>query len=233
MGGVIEAGGALLTQASRRLEISASNISNVVTPGYKARIALQSRAVSFGALLNEDVTASADDWTAGALRSTSNPLDVAITGEALFVLRGPEGNLYSRNGQFHRDGEGRLVDSNGMAVQSSVGDIMLSSDAPEILADGTVLDRGEPVARLELVTTDKFAALRRVGEYFSAGTGSMEAATGAIVHQGMVEASNVAMASEVLAMMQSQRSAESGQSLVRLYDDLMGRALTAFGQFGS
>ena len=51
-----------------------------------------------------------------------------------------------------------------------------------------------------------------------------------VVRQGMVEASNVSMADEMLALMAALRSAESAQRVVQVYDDLMGRALTAFGQ---
>ncbi len=233
MGGIIEAGGALLAQASRRLEVAALNISNIATPGYKARIAYQNLAVDFGTLLREEPVAVADDWRSGNLRTTGNALDLGIAGDAFFVLRGPDGTVYGRGGQFRKDAEGRLVDANGLAVQSSGGDILLESDSPEILADGTIVDHGEPVARLELVTADEPSALRRQGAYFHAEAGSMRPAHRAVVHQGMIEASNVSMASEVLAMMQSQRAAESGQNLVRLYDDLMGRALAAFGQFGS
>lgn len=233
MGGIIEAGGALLAQASRRLEVSALNISNIATPGYKARIAYQNHAIDFGTLLREEPVAVADDWRSGNLRPTGNALDLGIAGDAFFILRGPEGTVYSRNGQFRRDVDGRLVDVNGLAVQSSGGDIVLESDSPEILADGTIIDHGEPVARLELVAAGEPSILRRQGEYFLAETGSMHPARRAVVHQGMIEASNVSMASEVLAMMQSQRAAESGQNLIRLYDDLMGRALAAFGQFGS
>jgi flagellar basal body rod protein FlgG len=209
------------------------NISNIATPGYKARIAYQSRASGFGALLTDDALAVADDWRAGNTRSTSNPLDVSIAGEAFFLLSGPDGMLYSRNGQFHKDKDGRLVDGNGLAVQSSGGDILLKGDAPQILTDGTVLDRGEPVARIELFSAKEISKLTRKRAYFTAEANAMQPAQSATLHQGMVETSNVNMASEVLAMMQSQRSAESGQTLVRLYDDLMGRALTAFGQFGS
>jgi len=233
MGGVIEAGGALLSQASRRLEISASNISNIATPGYRARIAHQSGVTGFSALLDDNVTTAAVDWRPGNLSATNNPLDLSIAGDGFFMVKGVSGDLLTRNGQFRRDGEGRLVDANGLAVQSSSGDIILASDTPEILADGTILDRGEPVARLQLAKPGDLTRLERQGAYFAAPGQELVQSQSAIVHQRMIETSNVSMASEVLAMMQSQRNAESGQTLVRLYDDLMGRALTAFGQFGS
>jgi flagellar basal-body rod protein FlgG len=48
----------------------------------------------------------------------------------------------------------------------------------------------------------------------------------------MVEASNVSLGDEMVGMMQALRQAESGARLVQVYDDLMGRAITSFGQSG-
>jgi flagellar basal body rod protein FlgG len=50
------------------------------------------------------------------------------------------------------------------------------------------------------------------------------------VRQGAIEASNVSTGVEMVDMMAAIRRAESGQRLVNVYDDLMGRALTLFGQ---
>jgi flagellar basal-body rod protein FlgG len=48
----------------------------------------------------------------------------------------------------------------------------------------------------------------------------------------MVEASNVSVGDEMVTMMASLRQAESGSRLVQTYDDLLGRAITTFGQGG-
>jgi flagellar basal-body rod protein FlgG len=48
----------------------------------------------------------------------------------------------------------------------------------------------------------------------------------------MVEASNVAMGEEMVTMMAALRQAENGARIVQLYDDLLGRAITTFGQGG-
>jgi len=48
--------------------------------------------------------------------------------------------------------------------------------------------------------------------------------------QGKLEASNVSTAGEMVAMMAALRGAETGQRLVQLYDDLMAKALDAFGR---
>ena len=60
----------------------------------------------------------------------------------------------------------------------------------------------------------------------------MSPARAYVLRQAMVETSNVTMASEMVGMMAAVREAETGAKLVQVYDDLMGRALTAFGQGG-
>ncbi len=46
----------------------------------------------------------------------------------------------------------------------------------------------------------------------------------------MIEGSNVSLGEEMVSIMQSLRGAEAGQKLVNVYDDLMGRAISTFGQ---
>jgi flagellar basal-body rod protein FlgG len=58
----------------------------------------------------------------------------------------------------------------------------------------------------------------------------MEEATSVRLRQGMVEGSNVSLGSEMVTMMTAVREAESGARLLQVYDDLIGRAITTFGQ---
>ena len=45
-----------------------------------------------------------------------------------------------------------------------------------------------------------------------------------------LEASNVSLGSEMVTIMAALREAQSGQRLMNVYDDLMGHAITTFGQ---
>ena len=60
----------------------------------------------------------------------------------------------------------------------------------------------------------------------------MDAATGATLRQGMVENSNVSIGDEMVAMTAAVRQTETGARLVQIYDDLLGRAISSFGQGG-
>jgi flagellar basal-body rod protein FlgG len=165
------------------------------------------------------------------LQNTGNPFDLALSGPGFFVVRAGDAILYTRDGQFHRDSEGRLVSAEGMVLQSDSGDVSVQADNPEILADGTVLDNGNPVARIKV---EDFADLHQLqpalGGAFHAAAGQGQDVAVPQIRQGMLEQANVNTADEMLSVMAALRSAQSGQKLVQVYDDLMGRAITAFGQ---
>jgi flagellar basal-body rod protein FlgG len=232
MGGIIEIGSSIISRASERAEVSAQNIANATTPGFKSHRA-------FSDVIESDLAASQNignrivrfDWAAGKLVQTGNPFDAALAGPGFFVVRSPLGLFYTRNGQFHRDSSGHLVTSTGLMLQSTSGDIAVSGGNIEISADGTVLDQGEPVARLMIVDVANVQDLRPVGNnLFEVPANGGHTVSNPQIRQRMIEASNVSTADEMLALMAALRSAESGQRVVQVYDDLMGRALTAFGQ---
>ncbi len=173
---------------------------------------------------------SAADFTNGSLTNTGNPLDMAIGGSGFFAVRGDNGVFYTRGGQFTRTTDGRLKTPEGMMLQSVSGDLVLGEGDPTVLPDGTVTCEGEPVGRIAVMNFDDQRQLRgAAGTLFSAPEAAAKPAS-AQVRQGMLEASNVSTATEMISIMSGLRSAGAGQHVVQLYDDLMGRAITAFGQ---
>lgn len=112
---------------SRGLKTISNNVANLNTPGFKASslrfgdLIYQGRRDGAGnARTGSGVTTfgSSTDFSAGDFRNTGNGLDVAINGRGFFVLRDEQGNLrYTRDGQFHFNGNGDLVaSSNGLKV---------------------------------------------------------------------------------------------------------------------
>jgi flagellar hook protein FlgE len=101
---------------SRALGTVGSNIANVSTVGYKA-----SRS-AFSNVLNESMAIGTvgeeEIWTQGSLEQTENTTDFAVVGEGMFKLRDEAGAMfYSRDGAFHFDETGKLVNTGGLAVQ--------------------------------------------------------------------------------------------------------------------
>ena len=56
------------------------------------------------------------DFSQGALTPTGNPLDVALSGKGFFVVNGPSGPLYTRNGNFRLSPRGEIETQQGYAV---------------------------------------------------------------------------------------------------------------------
>lgn len=230
--GWVDSAGLMLSNAMQRVETSAHNVANLATPGFKSY-----RSGEFQKLIrNTEGSGQSQgtlsvDFSAGKLRSTANPFDLAILGNGFFVVRSAEGTFYTRNGQLQRDADGNLVTADGLMLQSDAGDVNVQSSEIHILADGTVLDDGEAVSRISVVHFEDTSQLKSVGDgLFSASSGAAHEVDDAQIRQGMLETSNVSTADEMLSIMSALRRAECGQHLVQAYDDLMGRVITTFGQ---
>lgn len=201
-------------------------------PGYKTQRAFSNLVTdNISEISDTDPSSLGTDFAAGKLEKTGNPFDLAISGSGFFVVRSGNNLLYTRDGQFRRDSEGHLVTESGMVLQSDSSDVTVSTSDPQILSDGTVLEGGQPGARISVVDfADQKSLQPAEGGAFSAPDGAAQDVSAPQIHQGMLEASNVNTAVEMLSIMTALRSAESGQKIVQVYDDLMGRAVTAFGQ---
>jgi flagellar basal-body rod protein FlgG len=223
-----------LSASERRLENVSNNVSNISTPGFK-------RQISFEEVLSGRDVAGAEallrhqaDLSQGQMRATGNPLDLAISGPGFFRLRSGEDIVYSRQGQFSLAADGTVVTPQGHVLQQAGGgDLVLERSGVEILEDGTVLDGTRPVGKIGIYAAGDSAALRPLGgSTFAGSEEAMEEAPAAGLRQGMVEASNVVLGDEMVTMMATVRQAEGGARLVQIYDDLLGRAITTFGQGG-
>ena len=142
--------------------------------------------------------------------------------------------FYSRQGHFQVAPDGTVITPQGHVLQQSGGgDLVLESAQVEILQDGAVIDGGQPVARIAVFVPSDPKALGPIGgSLFTAADEVVEESAAPVLRQGMVEASNVAMGEEMVTMMAALRQAENGARIVQLYDDLLGRAITTFGQGG-
>lgn len=232
MGDIVRAASSILTRANRAAETAAQNITNSATPGYWAKS-------SFDEVIAERAGIGADDsqiktifdTSEGRPIETGNVFDIAILGDGLLELMDEAGPVYTRNGHLDRDADGRLVGIGGRPVQSvDGGDILVPETGLVITADGTVLDEdGAPIARLALVMAEGPPALEDDG-VFRFASENLSPVTDPRIRQGFVESSNVSLGDEMVVLMESIRRAETGQRLMNVYDDLLGRVVTTLGQ---
>ena len=122
-----------LLSFSKALNVLSNNVANMNTTGFKGsdvtfRDLFYQYSASGGeqgeqqSQVGEGVSTSGTrlDFSEGQTSNTGNPLDVAISGNGLFVLKDPDSNTYyTRAGQFSVDTNGYLVDStSGYRVQA-------------------------------------------------------------------------------------------------------------------
>ena len=114
-----------LTAASSALDITSNNIANANTVGFKNSQAEFADVYSSGSVNVNAATAgegvrlaaAAQQFGQGDITTTSSPLDLAISGNGFFTLNGPNGNVFSRNGEFTEDANGNVVSASGEKLQ--------------------------------------------------------------------------------------------------------------------
>ena len=231
MSGLIDSATAVMRASSQRIDSAAVNVANVSTPGFKRQLRSADRVeASFDAAL----TRLRVDLRAGKLSETGRSLDLAINGDGFFQLRAGDKLIYSRQGGFALDPEGRVVTPQGYALQQAGGgDLVLDKADVTVAADGTVVDGERPLGRIAVFAAPSGEALAPVdGSIFAIGEDAAVPMETPSLRQGALEASNVSLGDEMIAMMGAVRGAETGARLVQVYDDLMGKAIGTFGQVG-
>jgi len=114
-----------LTAASTDLDVTANNVANADTTGFKssraefADLFTQGSASLNGTVTGEGVRVddTAQQFTQGDINTTSSNLDLAISGNGFFTLQDASGVVYSRNGEFSEDKNGNVVNATGQALQ--------------------------------------------------------------------------------------------------------------------
>ena len=237
MGGLANIAQASLSAAQHRLETVAHNVANTGTAGFKAQIPfqqlLEETAAGAGGVpgaLAVPEPSTYFSFDPGKLVQTGNPLDLALASAGVFILRKGEETLYSRQGQFTQDGDGRLVTGDGYVLQrAGGGDLTLSGGELRISPEGVVFEDDQPVGKIGVAGVEDPAALKAMSGTRFAADQTLPDAEAILVRQGMVEAANVDMAAEMTRMMQAVREAETASRIMQTYDTLIGQAITTFG----
>ncbi len=130
-----------LSNNQLKMDVIGNNIANINTIGFKtsrinfaeelSQVIQSSRASASGGTQNAlfvglGVRANSieRDFSQGILQSTGKQTDLGIEGEGFFVFNDGTSQLYSRAGNLHFDGNGRLVNANGLTVQGWTADLL-------------------------------------------------------------------------------------------------------------
>lgn len=110
-----------LNVAGRALDVTSNNIANASTVGFKfsrsnfADVYGASMTAGGGSMIGIGVSLAAvqQQFTQGNFSTTNNPLDLAINGAGFYRVEQGGVETYTRNGQFHLDKDGFIVNDQG------------------------------------------------------------------------------------------------------------------------
>ncbi|MGE8484598.1 MAG: flagellar basal-body rod protein FlgG [Pseudomonas sp.] len=175
------------------------------------------------------------NFTAGSLQTTEQPLDMAIDGRGFFQILQPDGTTsYTRDGTFHLDSNGQIVNASGFALEPA---IVIPNNAQTFTVgrDGTVsiTVAGNPTSQVigNLQTADFInpAGLQAVGNNLfleTAASGAPQVGTPGLAGfgttlQNTLETSNVSTVEEMVNMITTQRAYEMNSKVISTADQML------------
>ena len=182
-----------------------------------------------------DASGTYTDFSQGPLRGTGNPLDLALDGQGFFEVLTPQGVQLTRNGSFHMDVDGQLVNQRGYPVlreETSPGEpaqdrtIKISHRQMTVTFSGQIYENNRPVARISVIDVDKKEALQKMGNSLYQIKSNYQptfSKAKAKVHQGHIEGSNVNIIREMTDMISATRAFESTQKAMKAFDEMNGQ----------
>ncbi len=236
-----------------RMNVISNNLANVNTTGFKRDRAVfedmiyqnirqaggqtDVNAVSpTGMMLGTGVRVVATEKlpAQGSMLNTSNPLDIAITGDGYFQIAKSDGTIaYTRDGSFKLSPTGQVVNASGALLQPAIT-IPNTAASVTVAATGAVsieLATGgtQVIGQLQLARFVNPSGLQAMGgnlmkETPASGTPTVLApgTNGAgTLMQGSLEASNVNVVEEMVNMIETQRAYEINSKAISAVDGML------------
>lgn len=204
------------------------------TPGAPANEATEHpTGISVGSGVRIGATQSIQ--TQGSLKRTDGTLDMAIEGDGYFQVLQPDGSTaYTRDGSFKLDGEGNVVNSDGLFLEPQ---FTIPEDATEvnIREDGTVSvvtqgdTEAQEVGQIEVAKFVNPSGLKDIGSNLKEETtasGAPQVLTpgqdgAGQVRQGVLEKSNVDVVDSMTKLITAQRAFEMNSRSIQTTDGML------------
>lgn len=230
----------------RQLDVIANNIANMSTTAFKRE------TIMFGQILKEakgnlprslrQITYVQDfgitrNMADGRLEHTGNPLDIALTGDAMFKVKRDNGNLaYTRNGHLAISNDYRLITSTGQEILDQTGNaIKIPPNVTDIkiAEDGTISSPSTgQIAKLNVVTFIDTSKLKKIGDNMFMSDSPELPATDYNIVQGSIESSNVQPIMEITRMIQVSRSYVQTAKLIENLQEAETKAINQLAKIG-
>lgn len=187
----------------RTLAVVANNVANANTTGFQGdKVAFSEMTAKQTGVRNQPLHFVSLDRTkidlqSGGLEHTGNPLDLALQGDAYFVVQTPQGERYTRAGSFVTDHEGTLRTHGGLEVMGDSGSLSIPQGTKliRVAPNGSIHADGQEIGRLKIAKFKDTEGLTRDGlTLFAAGPGAQALdieTQNVTVSQGYLENSNI------------------------------------------
>ena len=189
-----------LVAQQRAMDVTANNIANANTPGYRTErvqfsdwIDNQTGATSAPGVKSISYTqdrATYRESQAGPITHTGNPFDLALTGDGYFTVNTRNGPRLTRDGRFGPMPDGRLADSSGNAVLDTNGkpiQIPPTDTQVTIAGDGSVFTENGPVGKIGVVQPADPMRMRGEGATNFVSDAATSPVTSPRIEQGAIE----------------------------------------------
>lgn len=235
-----------LIAQQRALDVTADNLANANTPGFKAEHLLfndwLSRQNGADAVKGGNTIAYTQDratWRdqrAGTLTHTGNPFDLAVTGEGYFTVNTPRGPRLTRDGRFGLMPDGTVADSSGDTLLDTTGKPVLLSPTDtriSIAGDGTISSENGQLAKVGVVTVSDPMQMAAEGNTLFRATAPTTAVAAPALVQGAIEDSNVQPVLETTRMMENLRQFQFMTQMIQAESDRQQSAIDKLLPAGS
>ncbi len=236
--------------AERKIEQIAQNLANASSAGYKQDKSVDKGVVPMAFFVGKDqVSITGDvsdaallystpaieyvDFSPGPMRSTGNPLDLAVDGDAFFAVSTPGGERLTRAGNFRVDGAGNLATPSGEKVLGSGGPIHVGEGTLTVGRDGQVSVDGAVVDTLKLLRVADPQRLVKTGNSLFVAPQDLPllpAGQDVTVNQGFLEESNAAPVQGMTEMIEASRMFEAYMKMINTISELAAKASNDLGR---
>ena len=235
---LLTAAAAGLRSKAESLDILANNLANANTGGFKADLERFTRYSGEGAESDPAFGLNSPNWipdmdrhwidfTEGVAERTGRNLDLAIEGKGFFSVAGPQGKLYTRNGNFETRPDGTLVTGQGYAVLDATGAAIKVDPTRElqITSTGAIFQQGEQVATIPLYETDGQDGVSKFGLNYFSWSKPARPLGEVTIRQGSLEGANVSAAQSAVRLVTIMRQFESLQRAVSMSAEMNRRSV--------
>ena len=209
---------ARLLGQERVMDVTANNIANANTPGYRTT------RVQFSDWIDNDQDSNGPpgdkqtiypqdratwrETQPGPITMTSNPYDLAISGDGYFTIATQGGTRLTRDGRFGVLPDGTIADSAGNALLGTNGrpiQVPATETEVHVAGDGTVSTRNGQIGQIAVVKPNQPNRMQAEGGTNFIAAGGTTPVENAGIVQGGMEDSNVRPVLEISRMLDNER----------------------------